>query len=106
MAKHGSVPSEHLWAFLGTTGKSHKNICHCQGADAEDKPALFAGVTVKGHMKYLGILLENISVDKAYAPVTAKMMARARSAAILPLGLEEEAFLFASWIAPVCYLMA
>ena len=36
----------------------------------------------------------------------AKMMARAKTLATLPLGMAEQAYLFSSWVAPVLYLTA
>ena len=76
-----------------------------QGGEAP-MAAVVAGCTVKPFVKYLGILLGNISVEQAYASSISRMMQRARQMAALPLGLEEKAYLFSSWIAPVCYLPA
>ena len=69
-------------------------------------PKVVAGCTVKPFVKYLGILLGNVSVEQAYALSISKMMQRARQMAALPLWLEEKAYLFSSWIVPVCYLPA
>ena len=63
-------------------------------------------VIVKKNIRYLGVQLGNITSDAAYARVIARMLLRARAMAALPLGLEGKAFLFASWVAPVCYLTA
>ena len=73
-----------------------------QGEEAP-MPTVVAGCTVKPFVKYLGILLGNVSVQQAYTSSISRMMQRARQMAALPLGLEEKAYLFSSWIAPVCY---
>ena len=80
-------------------------VIKCSDPDAPQVTTL-AGLTVKKQVKYLGIQLGNVSVDNAYAPVIAKMLARARTLATLPLGMEERAYLFASWVASVVYLTA
>ena len=67
-------------------------------------PTVVEGCTVKPFVKYLVILLGNVSVEQAYASSISRMMQRARQMAALPLGLEEKAYLFSSWIASVCYL--
>ena len=64
--------------------------------DGDAMPATVAGVTVKEWVKYLGILLGNVCVEKAYAPVVAKMLTRARAVASMSLSLEERAYLFVS----------
>ena len=74
--------------------------------DGPPLPAVVAGCTLKPFVKYLGILLGNVSVEQAYASSISRMMQRAGQMATLPLGLEEKAYLFSSWIAPVCYLPA
>ena len=70
------------------------------------QPKTVAGVIVKKDIRYLGVQLGNIASDTAYAGVISRMLLRARAMAALPLGLEEKAFLFSSWVAPVCYLTA
>ena len=47
-----------------------------------------------------------MSDQQAYGPVIAKMMARAKTLATLPLGMEEKAHLLSSWVALVVYLTA
>ena len=69
-------------------------------------PETFADVTVKPWVEYLGVLLGNISSQQAYGPAIAKMMARAKTLCSLPLGMEEKTYLFATWVAPVVFLMA
>ena len=76
-----------------------------QGEEAP-MPKVVVGCAVKPFVRYWGILLGNISVEQAYAPSISRMMQRARQMAALPLGLEEKAHLFSSWIAPMCYLPA
>ena len=92
--------------FSGLRVNPSKTYGVVQGREGEPKPATVVGLTVKEHVKFLDTLLGNVSCDTAYVPVIAKLMARARSVAALPLGMEEKAFLFALWIAPVCYLTA
>ena len=64
--------------------------------EGDTMPATVAGVTVKEWVKYLGILLGNVSMEKAYAPVVAKMPTRARAVVSMSLSLEERAYLFVS----------
>ena len=80
-------------------------VVKCSDPDAP-RPATLAGLTVKEQLKYLGIQLGYVTTAGAYAPVVAKMLARARTLATLPLGMEERAYLFATWVAPVVYLTA
>ena len=70
--------------------------------DGPPLPAVVAGCTVTPFVKYLGILLGNVSVEQAYVSSIFRMMQRVRRMVTLPLGLEEKAYLFSSWIAPVC----
>ena len=53
-------------------------------------PATVAALQVKDYVKYLGMLLGNVSCETTYAPVIGKMMARAWSVAALPLGMEKK----------------
>ena len=86
-------------------------VVKCSDPDAP-RLAMLAGLTVKEQLRYLGIQLGNVTTTNAYAPVVAKMLARARARAraptlaTLPLGMEERAYLFATWVAPVVYLTA
>ena len=80
-------------------------VVKCSDPDAPRLTTL-AGLTVKEQLKYLGIQLGNVTTASAYAPVVAKMLARARTLATLPLGMEERVYLFATWVAPVVYLTA
>ena len=92
--------------FSGLKVNASKTYAVVKVREGEASPSTLAGVVVKPHVKYLGSLLGNVSEEKAYAPAIAKMMARARAMAALPLGLMEKSVLFASWVAPVCYLTA
>ena len=92
--------------FSGLKVNASKTYAVVKVREGEASPSTLAGVVVKPHVKYQGSLLGNVSEEKAYAPAIAKMMARARAMAALPLGLMEKSVLFASWVAPVCYLTA
>ena len=72
----------------------------------QPQPASVAGITVKPWVKYLGVLLGNVSGQQAYGPAIAKMMGRAKALSTLPLGMEEKAHLLATWITLVSYLTA
>ena len=92
--------------FSGLRVNPAKTFAVVKVREGDTMPTTVAGVTVKEWVKYLGILLGNVSVEKAYAPVVAKMLTRARAVASMSLSLEERAYFFVSWIAPVCYLTA
>ena len=78
-------------------------VVKCFDPDAPRRATL-AGLTVREQLRYLGIQLGNISTANADAPVVAKMLAWARTLATVPLEMEERAYLFAIWVAPVVYL--
>ena len=92
--------------FPGLQVNTQKTYAILKSPGLDPQPETVAGVIVKKNIRYLGVQLGNITSDAAYARVTARMLLRARAMAALPLGLEEKAFLFASWVAPVCYLTA
>ena len=92
--------------FSGLQVNTQKTYAILKSPGLDPQPETVAGVIVKKNIRYLGVQLGNITSDAAYARVTARMLLRARAMAALPLGLEEKAFLFASWVAPVCYLTA
>ena len=69
-------------------------------------PGDVAGIIVKPSLRYLGVLPGNVSDHQAYKPAVPKPMARAKTLATLPLGMEEKARLLASRVAPVVYLTA
>ena len=70
------------------------------------QPASVAGIAVKPWVQYLGVLVGNVQGQQTYGHAIAKMMGRAKTLSSLPLGMEEKAHLFATWIAPVLYLTA
>ena len=92
--------------FSGLQVNTQKTYAILKSSGLDPQPETVAGVIVKKSIRYLGVQLGNITSDAAYASVIARMLLRARAMAALPLGLEEKAFLFASWVAPVCYLTA
>ena len=53
-----------------------------------------------------GVLLGKVSGQQAYGPVIPKTMSRVKTLSTLPLGTEEKAHFFTTWVAPVLYLMA
>ena len=92
--------------FSGLQVNPQKTYAILKSPGLDPQPKTVAGVIVKKDIRYLGVQLGNITSDAAYARVIARMLLRARAMAALPLRLEEKAFLFASWVAPVCYLTA
>ena len=95
-----------FWIFSELQVNTQKTYAILKSSGLDPQPETVAGVIVKKSIRYLDVQLGNITSDAAYASVIARMLLRARAMAALPLGPEEKAFLFASWVAPVCYLTA
>ena len=110
----GSVEVEDLRALLyvlnifghfsGLRVKDAKTFAVVKCSALRQHPGEVAGITVKPSLRYLGVLLGNVSDQQVYGPTIAKMMARAQTLATLPLSMEEKASLLALWVAPVVYL--
>ena len=64
------------------------------------------GVNIKESVRYLGIQLGHVSPEEAYAPLLARMQARAIFAAHLPLSLPERVALLQQCIIPVIIFAA
>ena len=54
----------------------------------------------------MGIRFGHVTCERAYGPPLARMKARARHLADMPLSLSEKAELLKIWVAPVLYLTA
>ena len=80
--------------FSGLKVNASKTYAVVEVGEGKMAPETLAGVVVKPHVKYLGSLVGNVTEETAYAPAIAKMMARARAIAALPLGLMEKSFFF------------
>ena len=102
----GAVAPENLRCVFRTPGGPVENVSIIKSPGLAPQPKTVAGVIVKKDIRYLGIQLGNITSDATYARVISRMLLRAGAMAALPLGLEENSFLFSSWVAPVCYLTA
>ena len=84
--------------FSGLKVNDEKTFAMVKTRVGAPQPAVVAGITVKPWVKYLGVLLGNVSREQAYGPSIAKMMARVKVLAVLPLGMEERAYLFVLWV--------
>ena len=82
--------------FSGLKVKYAKTFAVVKVLEGAPQPTTVVGVTIKPWVKYLGVLLGNVSGQQAYGPAIAKMMTRAKTLATLPLGMVEKAYLFAS----------
>ena len=93
--------------FAGLKVNYSKTVAVVKVLEGRSQPVSVAGITVKPVkllVKYLQSLLGNVTSQRASGPAIAKMMARVKTLATLALGMEEKAYLFASWVAPVVYL--
>ena len=80
--------------YSGLKVNYNKNFAVLKRPEGMPQPGSVTGITVKPWVKYLGVLLGNVSGQQAYGPVIAKMMSRAKTMSTLPLGMEEKAHLF------------
>ena len=85
--------------FSGLRVNYEKTFAVVKSSRRAPQPQSVAGIAFKLWVKYLGVLLGNVDTQQAYGPAIAKMMARAETLSILPLGMEEKAYLFAVWVA-------
>ena len=97
----------HLFGyFSGLRVNMDKTVAVIKGKKGVPTPERVGGIQVKPLFKYLGVLVGQLTPDAAWGPTVGKIMARAKTVSTLSLGLQEKAYLFSSWIAPVAYLTA
>ena len=94
------------WFLPRAPTKLQQSLCCGETARGNAATGVGGRIIVKPWVKYLGVLLGNVSGQEAYGPVIPKTMSRAKTLSTLPLGTEEKAHFFTTWVAPVLYLMA